>query len=158
MVVHYPRTVWNSYAEHDVTGKTYNFLLLKQCFQAVMYLLSLLLIVSVLLQVPLAPGCSNLTCHNGGVCQSGGLTPVCSCPGGFAGDLCEITVQPGENAALTPDDGRLTEECRVVLSKGLVSNYGEWGYKMGKSHIRNFLAPPPCLKSSNFVHPLLQYG
>ena len=26
MVVHYPRTVWkNSYAEHEVTGKTYNF-------------------------------------------------------------------------------------------------------------------------------------
>ena len=25
MVVHYPRTVWkNSYAEHEVTGKTYN--------------------------------------------------------------------------------------------------------------------------------------
>ena len=25
MVVHYPRTVWkNSYAEHQVTGKTYN--------------------------------------------------------------------------------------------------------------------------------------
>ena len=25
MVVHYPRTVWkNSYAEHKVTGKTYN--------------------------------------------------------------------------------------------------------------------------------------
>ena len=26
MVVHYPRTVWkNSYAEHEVTGKTYNY-------------------------------------------------------------------------------------------------------------------------------------
>ena len=25
MAVHYPRTVWkNSYAEHEVTGKTYN--------------------------------------------------------------------------------------------------------------------------------------
>ena len=25
MVVHYPRTLWkNSYAEHEVTGKTYN--------------------------------------------------------------------------------------------------------------------------------------
>ena len=25
MVVHYPRTVWkNSYAEHEITGKTYN--------------------------------------------------------------------------------------------------------------------------------------
>ena len=25
-VVHYPRTVWkNSYAEHEVTGKTYNY-------------------------------------------------------------------------------------------------------------------------------------
>ena len=26
LVVHYPRTVWkNSYAEHEVTGKTYNY-------------------------------------------------------------------------------------------------------------------------------------
>ena len=26
MVVHYPRTVWkNSFAEHEVTGKTYNY-------------------------------------------------------------------------------------------------------------------------------------
>ena len=24
MVVHYPRTVWKNYAEHKVTGKTYN--------------------------------------------------------------------------------------------------------------------------------------
>ena len=31
MVVHYPGTVWkNSYAEHEVTGKTYNFLKKRQ--------------------------------------------------------------------------------------------------------------------------------
>ena len=32
MVVHYPRTVWkNSYAEHEVTGKTYNLKKKKKC-------------------------------------------------------------------------------------------------------------------------------
>ena len=35
MVVHYPRTVWeNNYAEHEVTGKTYN-LKKKKCSKGV---------------------------------------------------------------------------------------------------------------------------
>ena len=46
--------------------------------------------------------------------------------------------------------------------KALVINYGEGGYKMGKPRVRNFLHPPPLLKSGNFLHllipPPLQYG
>ena len=28
-------------------------------------------------------------------------------------------------------------------NKGLIINYGEGGYKMGKSRVQNFLRPPP---------------
>ena len=52
-------------------------------------------------------------------------------------------------------------------TKGLVVNYGEGGYKMGKSQVWNFLRPPPpswhcktfrdppplLLKSGNFLGP-----
>ena len=32
MVVHYPRTVWkNCYAEHEVTGKKYNTIVIQYC-------------------------------------------------------------------------------------------------------------------------------
>ena len=46
-----------------------------------------------------------------------------------------------------------------IIGKGLVISYGEGGFKMGTSRVRNFLHPrvklfvPPLLKSRNLLHP-----
>ena len=53
------------------------------------------------------------------------------------------------------------EECfymRITpdkTAKGLVINYGEggWGYKMGKSRVRNCLHPPPQDRVKLFAPP-----
>ena len=37
--------------------------------------------------------------------------------------------------------------------KGLVINYGEVGYKMGKLRVRNFLRPPPSRQGKTFRTP-----
>ena len=39
-----------------------------------------------------ADPCSFIQCGNGGACRIDGTTPVCDCPSGFTGQLCEVNI------------------------------------------------------------------
>ena len=47
-----------------------------------------------------------------------------------------------------------TDDALELLGKQLIINYGEGGYKMGKSRVRNFLRPPPPRVRVKLVAPL----